>query len=312
MGIPIPDSGAVTEDTGVVGGNLIATGDIDYLFGSDAGEWTAETITGAYGSQLVIDQDGVWTYTADNSNATIQALNTGDTLTEVFSVTSNNGTSTVTITINGVDEPPCFTPGTLIETPQGPRPVETLSEGDLVLTQDDGPQPLRWTGARHVAQADLLAEPGLRPVRIPAHHFGPGLPDRPLIVSRMHNILLTGPGVALNFMADEVFCAAGHLGLGDRPTTGHVIYHHLVFDRHQIVWANGLPSESFLPGPIGIAGFDRRERARFWRRFPHLRADPTRYGPAARQVLRRFEAQALDLPPAPPLEIRGGLTHKAA
>ena len=153
MGFPVPDFGSVTEDDDV-GGELIVSGDIDYFLADDTGEWTAETITGAYDSELVIDEDGNWTYTADNSNAAIQALDTGDTLTEVFTVTSDAGTSTITITINGVDEPSCFVSGTLIDTPHGPRRVESLRVGDRVLTRDNGEQIIRWAGQRDL---DLTA-----------------------------------------------------------------------------------------------------------------------------------------------------------
>ena len=78
MGIPLAGTGSVTEDTSVSGSGLLtSTGDVDYLFGSDAGQWTAQTITGLYGSALTIDTNGVWTYSATNANGTLQALNTG-------------------------------------------------------------------------------------------------------------------------------------------------------------------------------------------------------------------------------------------
>ena len=119
MGFPQPDTGAVIEDVGIVGGFPTTTGDINFgpFFNNDAGQWTAETISGAYGSTLVINDDGVWSYSANNVNASIQALDTGDTPTEIFTATSTNGTSTITITINGADEAPCFVSGTLIDTP---------------------------------------------------------------------------------------------------------------------------------------------------------------------------------------------------
>ncbi|MEQ9695102.1 VCBS domain-containing protein [Shimia sp. SDUM112013] len=59
---------AVTEDVDVVGGLLTSSGDIDYFLGDDTGEWTAETISGAYGSALEIDADGNWNYTALNDH----------------------------------------------------------------------------------------------------------------------------------------------------------------------------------------------------------------------------------------------------
>jgi VCBS repeat-containing protein len=115
----------VTEVTGVVGGFPTATGGIDYLLGDHTGDWTAETIAGSYAT-LVIAADGVWTYTADNSSSAIQALDSGETSREESDVPSTGGDSTITITRNGVDEPPCFTRGKRIDTPLGPRPVESL------------------------------------------------------------------------------------------------------------------------------------------------------------------------------------------
>lgn len=150
MGFPVADTGAVTEDSGVAGGLITTSGDIDFWAGDDTGDWTAETISGAYGGALEIDADGNWTYTAQNDHPTIAALNDGDTLTEVFTVTSTGGTSTVTITINGHTDPPCFVAGTLIETPQGPRPIETLRQGDLVSLHGGGAATIQWIGGAQI------------------------------------------------------------------------------------------------------------------------------------------------------------------
>src|SRR5438046_9089526 len=48
---------------------------------------------------------GTWTYTLDNSNAAVQALNVGGTLTDHITVASEDGTTqVVTITINGTND----------------------------------------------------------------------------------------------------------------------------------------------------------------------------------------------------------------
>jgi len=303
MAIPVPDTGAVTEDDDV-GGILSVSGDIDYLFGDDSGEWTAETITGAYGSQLVIDEDGNWTYTADNSNPAIQALDTGDTLTEVFTVTSDNGTSTITITINGVDEPPCFVSGTLIDTGRGPRPVEALRPGDRVLTRDHGEQVIRWAGARRLVLPEGPQGDRFRPIRLRAGCLGPGVPARDLLVSPMHRVVVRHPSVALLTGADEVFCPARHLLNGGtvvaEPVT-EVCYHHLLFDAHEVLCSSGLESESFYPGDIGLDGFGARTREEVLALFPDLRGLAHAYGPTARPVARRHEAVLIAerLAPAP-------------
>ena len=295
MGFPIPDTGAVTEDTSVIGGFLFANGDIDYFLFDDTGEWTAETIIGSYGSQLTIDADGNWTYQADNSNASIQALDTGDTLTEVFNVTSNNGASTVTITINGLDEPPCFVAGTHIETPNGPRLVEELRAGDTVITRDEGAQPIRWAGSQVLKQQSGALDAGLQPIILAPGSISPGVPDREVQVSPQHHILLRGGPAMLLFGQEEVLCAAKHLVNGSsirRANFENVHYFHILFDRHQVVSSHSCETESFYPGQMGLAGFREEARAEVLSLFPELRSAPRAYGETARRVLKAFEGNS--------------------
>ncbi len=302
MGVPVPSTGSVTEDVAVSGtGHLTATGDINFWFGSDAGAWTAGTLTGTYGT-LTINRDGVWSYQALNSQPSIQALDSGDTLTEVFNVSSTGGNSTVTITIRGTDEPPCFTRGTPIETPRGPRPVEDLRVGDMVLTLDDGPQPIRWIGSRRI---ELMAgDEALRPVVLRKGAIGPGIPARDLVVSPMHRMLLGGASAQLLFGQDEVLCPVRHLVNGQTilsQPVPEVEYFHLLFDRHQIVFSRNCASESFYPGGVGLDGFDAETRDEVFALFPELRSLPGRYGNLARAVLKRHEAGLLrDLLAPPP------------
>lgn len=156
------------------------------------------------------------------------------------------------------DTPPCFTPGTLIATPYGPRKVEELQPGDLVLTRDNGAQPLRWVARAQVTAADLLARPALAPVRIAAGALGGGLPRRPLVLSPQHRVLMSGWQAELFFAAPEVLVPAVAL-LGDKATrteTGEdgVDYLHLLFDRHEIILAEGAEVESLLPDWLTNAG----------------------------------------------------------
>ena len=96
----------MSEDVGVAGGN-ITTGGTLVISDADAGEsaFVAQASTaGAYGS-FTLAANGAWSYTASNSSAAIQALGAGDTLTETFTVTSVDGsTSTVVVTINGSND----------------------------------------------------------------------------------------------------------------------------------------------------------------------------------------------------------------
>ena len=96
------DSGAVTEDAAAT---LTTSGQLD-VTDPDAGEagFIAETVNGTYGS-LTIDAAGSWTYSADNSQSSIQALKDGETVSDDISVFSIDGTTeTITITINGTSD----------------------------------------------------------------------------------------------------------------------------------------------------------------------------------------------------------------
>lgn len=296
MGVPVPDTGEVTEEDDS-GGLLVTSGDVDYVIGNDAGEWTAQTIAGAYGSQLVIDEDGNWTYTADNSHPAIQALDEGETLTEVFTVVSAEGTTTITITIRGRDEPPCFVAGTLIDTPQGPRPIESLRAGDEVITRDNGVQRIRWAGMREISLLEGGAEAEqFQPIRIRKNALGPGVPDRDLLLSPMHRVLIRDPVVGLLTGQDEVLCPVQRLVNGRtviREARPRVSYHHLLFDDHQVLTSSGCESESFYPGAIGLEGFAEQTREEVLSLFPELRSLPESYGPTARQVVKRHEALLL-------------------
>jgi hypothetical protein len=188
----------------------------------------------------------------------------------------------------------CFTRGTRLRTPEGDRAVEDLQPGDRVLTRDDGPQEVLWTGHSHVSGARLHVIPDLRPVRIRANALDTGLPDAELLVSPRHRVLLRGPAARVLFDTDEVLVAAGDL-VNDRTITvarglRGVTYVHLMLARHQVVWANGVPSETFHPAEAPLERLEASQRERLFRLFPDIARDPARYGAPARRLLTRAEA----------------------
>jgi hypothetical protein len=178
----------------------------------------------------------------------------------------------------------CFTAGTGILTPAGEVPVEALAPGDLVVTRDDGPQPLVWAG-----QARVRAEGALAPVAFAAGALGNA---RPLEVSPNHRMLIASPQADLLFAEPELLVAAKHLagrpGIA-RRSGGSVTYAHLLFERHQILCANGTWSESFYPGTTALGALERAARAEVLRLFPAL-GQGAEFGTLARRALRRQEA----------------------
>ena len=191
----------------------------------------------------------------------------------------------------------CFTRGTYIRTPEGPRPVEDLAEGDLVSTKDDGPREIRWIGTRDITGARMFAMPELRPVRIRAGALGDGLPERDLWVSPDHRMLYSGPNARALYNTPEVLVTARAL-INDRSiTVDHALrettYVHLLFDRQQILWANGAETESFHPGQAALEMMDLSQRARLMALCPGLDEDRMAYGAYARRVLSRPETEIL-------------------
>lgn len=163
------------------------------------------------------------------------------------------------------DGPICFAAGTLILTADGPRPVETLRAGDLVLTRDAGLQPILWAGGRHLGAAELDLAPNHRPIRIKAGALGPSQPARALVVSPQHRILMRSHIVRRMFDADEVLAPARLLvGLPGitvlRPPQG-VAYHHLLLPGHHVIASEGAWTESLLPGPMALRALGPAARA---------------------------------------------------
>jgi hypothetical protein len=240
-----------------------------------------DTITLNTGQTITINADGTVTIGADGDIETVNFS---------YTVATGGGNSQITDTaFVTIDTVPCFVAGALIRTEDGPLPVERLEVGQRVWTRDDGLQPVRWIGRRQVR-----AEGPMAPVRIAADTFGT---HEEVMVSPLHRILVRNGHAELLFGTDEVLAAARDLidGRAVRQVAGGTVdYVHLMFDRHQVIWSNGLMSESFLPGPQTAHCFEAETLAEIVAIFPEL--DPVTgmgYGPAARPTLRSFEARLL-------------------
>lgn len=191
----------------------------------------------------------------------------------------------------------CFTPGTMIRTASGQAPIEVLRPGDSILTKDNGAQEVLWTGNRRMSGARLHVMPHLRPIRFRMGAMGIGRPDRDLLVSPRHRMLVTGPAARALFNTSEVLVAAEDLVNGGAIAVDHLLrevtYIHILLERHQVVWANGLETESFHPGMAALDGLEARARAELLDLVPGADADPEAYGAPARRNLTGAEAAIL-------------------
>ena len=194
---------------------------------------------------------------------------------------------------------PCLTRGTLVDTPSGPVRVERLRVGDLVLTRDEGPQPIRWIASVRLEPWHLRLRPELCPVLIPRGALGVGQPDRDLRVSPQHRMLLRSPIGGRMFAANEVLVAAHHLtgvaGIRRDTTAERVEYFHLVTDRHAIIRANGAETETMFPGSEALKSLPVAARRELETLFPGLReglpegARPFVKGRNARTLIARHQ-----------------------
>lgn len=190
----------------------------------------------------------------------------------------------------------CFAAGTQLATPDGPKRVETLRPGMELITADTGAQPILWTGRREVLFN--RNEDRYRPILVRANALGPRHPDRDLIVSPDHCMLLTGPEVRAGCGQDEVLVPASALvGLrGIRPMHGkrRVTYVNVMLKDHAILAAEGAAAESFYPERAALAALGDAQRASLFDACPALRsASGERVGAPARPFLDHQTGAAL-------------------
>ncbi|WP_394179831.1 Hint domain-containing protein [Yoonia maritima] len=182
----------------------------------------------------------------------------------------------------------CFGHDTLIETDKGKVAVQDLREGDLVMTMDNGLQPIRWVGSRTVDAVGKFA-----PIVISKGVVGN---TRELVLSPQHRVMMQGWQAELLFGEAEVLVAAKQLVNDEtivRREGGEVTYYHILFDRHEVIYADDAPCESFHPGHVGINGMDEAQSAEIFALFPELEDDVLAFGPTARLAAKASEGALL-------------------
>lgn len=234
----------------------------------------------------------------DCAEVTGYPYNIGDSLeVEVRAVFTPDGD---TLSVGGFAVPlfVCFTRGTRILTPAGERVVEELIVGDRIVTRDHGVQPIRWIGATHLPAAALAARPDLRPVRIEAGALGPETPARDLSLSRQHRVLVRDWRADLLFGSpDGVLTPAftlindTNVRVDDGGADG-VEYFHIAFDTHEVIYSEGLETESFHPAADTVSVLTEPQRNELYAIFPALEEGVADM-PAARIGLKGRDGHAL-------------------
>ena len=136
----------------------------------------------------------------------------------------------------------CFLRGTMIATPAGERPVESLRAGDLVTVIEDGApvaRMLAWTGGRSMRAGDFDDAEAAFPIRIQAGAFSDHVPHRDLLVTPEHCILTPAGLIPARMLVNGASIVIDH----DMPDYD---FFHLELPEHGILLSEGLTTESYL------------------------------------------------------------------
>lgn len=232
--------------TPTAGGNLY----LGYGVALVDGDGSVQQFVSYWGETVEADEGP-----ADGMTSTdIGAVDYGGSL-----ISTDGGASyTANYTTTSGSIPACYACGTMIATRDGPRPIEQLRAGDIVLTRDGGPQVLRWVWSGHQPLDGVQRHQ--RPVLIRKGALGRNNPDRDLTVSGQHRIVVGLKNQLPGFAPGPVMVPAKALTdwPGIRYVNGKrdIRWHHVLCDAHQVIIANGTASESLLLGPVILQGLD--------------------------------------------------------
>lgn len=132
----------------------------------------------------------------------------------------------------------CFASGTTIETDHGPRAVEHLRAGDCVRSAFGGFVPVTWIGRRTLDCRRHPRPHDVHPIRVHAHAFGPGRPSRDLRLSPDHAVHVDGLLIPIRYLINGATIL--------QEPVDRITYWHVELPAHDILFADGLPCESYL------------------------------------------------------------------
>ncbi|MFO1027784.1 MAG: Hint domain-containing protein [Acetobacteraceae bacterium] len=149
---------------------------------------------------------------------------------------SHGGNGLITITF---EAPVCFLSGTSILTQRGEVAVEDLRVGDpVVALVHGGLLPVRWIGNRRVRPLHYRNPDHAHPIRVQEGAFGPGMPHRDLWLTPGHRVLVDGHLVQIDTLLNDTTI--------EQVKQDEIHVFHIELDRHDVILADGMPSETFL------------------------------------------------------------------
>lgn len=217
----------------------VVEGTVTYSDGSSVSYTDVVMFQTDDGDLFLTNSNFAGTDISGTGSQTIQSFN-------VTTVTSTNYNGLWHLNLQGFA---CYVTGTKIATIDGLVEIDQLETGDRVLTRDHGFQPIIWVG-----RSEIIDVRAVCPVRIKAGALGQGMPSDDLLVSPQHRMVVRSPIIQRMIGMEEAFVAAIKLlpleGVSLAKDMILTRYYHIMCERHEIIFANGAPSETMLPGPM--------------------------------------------------------------
>lgn len=169
----------------------------------------------------------------------------------------------------------CFLRGTMIRTPDGDRAIEDLAIGDFVTTLSGAARPIRWIGRQRFRRAASRAwVRDVRPVRFARGAGGENLPSRDLYLSQAHAVYRGTRLVPAQRLVD-----GRAVTLDDARDLAVLDYFNVELEAHDVIFAEGLPVETFLSRNGNREAFDNF--VEFERLYGPETAEPAAFAPRA-------------------------------
>jgi Hint domain len=257
-GITIEDGTVVLAATGAAGSGAIT---FDSSQTDPTLEFTPATaptneIDGfATGTNLQIDHfieqsgtysDGVLTLygTDDTPDATSETvtLNMPNLSPSDFEVDVVSGTTTLSFGSNE-NAIACYCRGTLVRTPYGNKRMEKLQIGDEVITASGAARPIKWIGRRSYLGRFVMGRKDILPVCIKAGALDDNEPKRDLWISPNHAMYFKDEQDGVLIEAKDL---VNGVSIVQAESVEQVEYFHIELDTHDVIIAEGAPSESFI------------------------------------------------------------------
>ena len=179
------------------------------------------------------------------------------------------------------DQVACYGRGTRIATRSGETPVEELSIGDEIMTASGKLRPIKWIGRRSYGGRFIVGRKDILPVCFKAGSLGDGLPRRDLWISPHHAMYLDGVLIEARDLVNGI-------SIVQADEVESVEYFHVELDSHDVILAEGAPSETFVDDDSRGMFHNAQEYALL---YPDEASPPTRY--CAPRLDEGFEVEAI-------------------